>query len=569
MNVRRFSLLALAAILLLIVGDYSGICPPSPPILGGVGWFPLRVGRLGAQRWDAQAQPSMQRGVSYATWWPGNYSHPDADLSLANLASTGANWIALVVTGYQDTITSTAIVTTTATPTDADLIHVITEAHRRELKVMLKPHLDLLRDEDHWRGQIGDEFTTETEWAAWFASYRNLIEHYAALAQTHGADQFCVGTELSATIHRADEWRAVIEGVRAHYSGPITYAANHGGEETRITWWDAVDYIGVDAYYPLTDKNDPTLVELKAAWAPHIATLGNLACAWRKPLLFTEIGYRSQDGTNRHPWAWMAEEPIDLQEQADAVRAAFESVYDKPWFAGMFWWSWSTDPFDGSPCDDGYTPHDKPAEDVLRAWYGAPPRPTPTPTPQPDHGRTLAIYTDELGPQWEDWSWNATRNLAATDQVYSGTRAISATLGAWGALSFWQPTFSASPYHWLEFYVRGSPSGQQLLWAFVNAEDDIELRKRPADDCRYIEGGVIEAGTWKRVSIPLSDLNATGQSLVRVSIQDRSGQASTAFWVDELRLIGATWRVYLPVVPGKGVETTWRVYLPVVLGNGN
>ena len=541
MNTRRFLPFALVAILLSVVAVQQG--------------------------WGTQIQPSMQEGISYATWWPGDYSHPDADLSLAKLAATGANWIGLIVTGYQDTISSTTIITSTATPTDADLIHVITKSHRRGLKVMLKPHVDLLHDEGHWRGQIGGEFASEAEWTAWFASYRSFIDHYADLAQTHGADQFCVGTELSATVHRADEWRAVIEGVRAYFGGPVTYAANHGSE-AGITWWDAVDYIGVDAYYPLTDKNDPTLAELKAAWTPHVTILAALAETWEKPVLFTEIGYRSQDGTNRHPWGWTTGGPIDLQEQADAYRAVFESFYDKPWFDGMFWWSWGTDPFEGGPCDDDYTPHDKPAENVLRAWYGAPPRSPPTPTPQPDYGRTLQIYADGLGSHWQDWSWNATRNLSATDQVYSGTQAISVMLGAWGALSLWHPTFSSGPYHWLEFYVRGSPSGQQYLWALVNTEGDVALRKRPVDDCRYIDGGAIEAETWKLVRIPLSDLNATGQSLVRVSIQDRSGQAETAFWVDELRLIGATWRAYLPMVPVKGVEITWRVYLPVVLVNG-
>lgn len=548
-NVRRVSLFALAATLLLIVVVKQG--------------------------WGIQAQPSMQKGITYAAWWPGEYSHSDADLSLANLASTGADWISLIVTGYQDTISSTTIFADMATPTDDDLIHVITEAHQQGLKVMLKPHVGLLHDEDHWRGQIGEEFTSEAEWAAWFASYRDFIEHYAGLAQTpvlspvevYDADQFCVGTELGATVHRADEWRAVIAGVRARYRGPITYAANHGGEETGITWWDAVDYIGVDAYYPLTDKNDPTLAELKAGWILHLSTLVNLGFTWGKPFLLTEIGYRSQNGANRHPWEWETEGTIDLQEQADAYQAAFESMYHKPWFAGMFWWAWGTDSFDGGPCDDGYTPHDKPAEDVLRAWYGAPPRPTPTPPPQPDYGQTMPIYADELGSQWEDWSWNAPLNLEATDQVYSGTHAISVTLGAWGALSLHHPTFSADSYHWLEFYVRGSPSGQQHLQAFVNAEGDNPLRNRPVDDCRYVEGGIIEAETWKCVRIPLSDLNATEQSLVRVSIQDRSGQASTAFWVDELRLVGATWRVYLPAAPVGRVEITWRVYLPVVMVN--
>jgi hypothetical protein len=522
MKVRWFSLFAFVAVLLLLV--------------------------VLIQRLDTQAQPSMQKGIAYTAWWSGEYSHPDADLSLTNLAPTGANWISLLVTGYQDTITSTTVFITTATPTDADLIHVITEAHSLGLKVMLKPHVDLLNDPTHWRGQIGEEFTTEAEWDAWFASYQDFIFHYADLAETHGADQFCIGTELVATTHQADDWQAVIEGIHARYDGPITYASNHSGEETSITWWDAVDYIGVDAYYPLTDKNDPTLDELKIAWTPYVTTLANLAFAWGKPIIFTEIGYRSLDGANRHPWDWQIEGTIDLQEQADAYQAVFESVYDQPWFAGMFWWQWGIDPFEGGSCDDAYTPHDKPAEDILRAWYGAPPRLIPTP-PKPDYGRTMDIYTDGLSSRWEDWSWDTTRNLAATDQVYSGTQAISITLGTWGALSLHSdPPFDSGPYHWLEFYVRGSSSGEQHLWAFFNIEGDTELRKRPVDDCRYIEGGTIEAGTWKLVQIPLNDLNAAEKSLVRVSIQDRSGQASTAFWIDEIRLVGATWQVYLPLI---------------------
>lgn len=521
MKARRFSLFAFAATLLLLV--------------------------LAIQRLNAQVRPSMQKGISYAAWWSGEYSQPDADLSLANLAATGANWISLIVTGYQDTITSTTIFTTTATPTDADLIHAITQAHSLGLKVMLKPHVDLLEGPPRWRGQIGQEFTTEAEWAAWFASHRSFIEHYADLAQSYGVDQFCAGTELSATTHRTDDWRAVIAGVRARYSGPITYAADHSGEKASITWWDAVDYIGVDALYPLTDKNDPTLDELRAAWTPHVTTLANLSSTWGKPILFTEIGYRSLDGANRRPWDWQSQGTIDLQEQADCYQAAFDSMYGQPWFAGMFWWSWGTDPFQGGPCDDGYTPHDRPAEDVLRAWYGAPPRPRPTP-PQPHYSRTMDIYTDGLGSGWEDWSWDATRNLAATDQVYSDTQAISVTLGAWGALSFWHPAFDSDPYYWLEFYVRGSSSGEQHLWALFYDEDGTELRKRPVDDCRYIEGGTIEAGTWKRVRIPLSDLDAAERSLTRIAIRNRNDEASTAFWVDEMRLVGAaTWRVYLPV----------------------
>ena len=116
--------------------------------------------------------------------------------------------ISLIVTGYQETPWSTTIdATSPSTPTDAELIHVINLAHKLGLKVMLKPHLDLRNEieNDWWRGEIGPDFTSEAQWAAWFASYRDFIEHYAQLAQTYGADQFCVGTELLGTTHRAED----------------------------------------------------------------------------------------------------------------------------------------------------------------------------------------------------------------------------------------------------------------------------------------------------------------------------------------------------------------------------
>jgi hypothetical protein len=199
---------------------------------------PLQALHAAAQS-PRQRAASFQKGMSYAAWWSGQYSEPGADLSLGVLASTGADWISLIVTGYQETPASTTIdVTSASTPTDADLIHVIDQAHSLGLKVMLKPHLDLRdeRENDWWRGHIGSEFTIEAQWSAWFASYRSFIEHYARLAQTYGADQFCVGTELLGTTHRAADWRAVIAGVRAIYDGPIVYAALHSGEETSITW---------------------------------------------------------------------------------------------------------------------------------------------------------------------------------------------------------------------------------------------------------------------------------------------------------------------------------------------
>lgn len=375
--------------------------------------------------------------------------------------------------------------------------------------------MDLANDPTHWRGETGQSFT-DSEWNAWFSSYQDLIDHYAQLAQAHSVDQFCVGTELSASEGRAANWRAVITGVRSRYAGPLIYAANHG-DETNVAWWDAVDYIGVDAYYPLTSKNDPTVAELRTAWEPYVATLAALASTWNKSIIFTEIGYRSQDGTNQHPWDWQLSGTVDLQEQADTYQAAFGSVFNQSWFAGMYWWAWETNPFQGGPCDDGYTPHDKPAEDVLRSWYGASPRMN-RPGPQPDYSRVLVVYADSLGSGWENWSWDSMVDLSSDNPVYSGAQAISVTAQAWGALSLHHANLNSTPYYWLEFHVRKS-SAEQKLAVFVNDENDQELRYLPGF-CRYAGGKPIEPGTWARVRVPLTDLDGAERSLQRVSIKN-------------------------------------------------
>jgi len=186
------------------------------------------------------------------------YSTPQADRALEELAATGADWVAIIVTCYQETVASTRIecLTDTRTPSDADVIHAVRRAKRLGLKVLLKPHLDLNNDPEHWRGQI-DFGNDEAAWRRWFRSYKAFIERYARLAQALNVDLFAVGVELEGTSSREADWRAVIEGVRALYPGPLVYAAN-AYEVFDIAFWDALDFIGADAYIPLTDKLDPT-----------------------------------------------------------------------------------------------------------------------------------------------------------------------------------------------------------------------------------------------------------------------------------------------------------------------
>jgi len=485
-------------------------------------------------------QGVMRKGISFPSWTSGEYSSRYPDFALADLAATGANWVAIMVTGFQNTVSSTAL-DGPITPSDADLLHAIAQAHNLGLKVMLKPHVDLTGFST-WRGFIGQGFTEE-QWGQWFGSYQAFVNYYAQFAQDHGVELFCVGVELQATQQRANDWRNVIAGVRSRYRGPITYAATNGwpqvaggtpaATDTDIRWWDAVDYIGVDAYYGLTNEKDPTLEELRSSWRSISMKLAELASTWNKPVIFPEIGYRSLDGANRNPGDYQVKGEVDVQEQADCYRAAFEAVYDQPWFRGMFWWSWDTRASWGGPCNDDYTPHLKPAEDVLREWYGGPPGPGPAVALQPDYSRVLEVYDDELSAGWADWSSGATVDLAASDKVHGGSRAISVASQAWGGLYLHHDPIPAGPFYWLEFFVFASTPALRLQ---VSLEDEEGMRPPVVLDCRHVEAGTIDQGVWKRVMVPLDDLGARGISLVRLNIQNFTS-AAAAFSIDDIRFV--------------------------------
>ncbi|MBI4283499.1 MAG: hypothetical protein HY663_03405 [Chloroflexi bacterium] len=286
----------------------------------------------------------------------------------------------LIVISLQETIASTNITRNQyATASDQALRHMIDFAHSLGMRVMLRPQVRLSNDPSHSWIQIGTAFSSEAQWQEWFTSYREHINYYATFAQEAGVDLLVIGDELSSTTHRESDWRRTIAEVRERYKGSITYSSIGSlpsaplplGDEKRIMWWDAVDYIGVDVYIPLTNKNDPTVEELKAAWMQkgYLTLLESLSNRFNKPIIFTEVGYQSKDGANKNPgnFKFWLEAPDDLQEQADCYQATLEVLWGKPWLAGMFWWqvsavglTWAENPLG------------KPAEEVIKKFYLSP-----------------------------------------------------------------------------------------------------------------------------------------------------------------------------------------------------
>jgi len=324
----------------------------------------------GCRTQDSPADDEFQKGVAYTGYFGTAYDGDGPLLALERLGQTNASWTSVLVTGYQDNIRSTSIdFTGAATPTDASVERIIRRAHELGLKVMLKPHVDLANDSGHYRGEIGPDFTA-AQWAAWFASYRPFILHFAAMAERTDCELFCVGCELGTTAVRASEWRDIVAAVKGVYRGPLTYADNQAENDLEaVTWWDAVDFIGQDAYPTLTPVVEPTVDDLLIGWTPLLDRLRQLSDRWQKPLILTEIGCRSILGGAQNPWDWQREGPVDLAVQSNFYEAACRAVSGLSWLRGMYWWQWSPDPDDGGADDTGYTPYGKPAEVVLRSWY--------------------------------------------------------------------------------------------------------------------------------------------------------------------------------------------------------
>jgi len=180
---------------------------------------------------------------------------------------------------------------------------------------------------------------------------------------------FCVGCEYKTTTTASEQWRAVVQGVRDRYSGPVVYAADWTNYQN-IDWWDCVDYVGIDAYFPLSLFNsNPSLEELTTVWNNHANDIEQWISTVNKPVIFPEIGYRSGDGTSMAPSNYWLEMAVDLQEQSDCYTAAFEALWDRSWFSGFYWWTWSHDPHVGGVTDSYHTPQGKPVQDVITSWY--------------------------------------------------------------------------------------------------------------------------------------------------------------------------------------------------------
>jgi len=246
----------------------------------------------------------------------------------------------------------------------------IKNLHKKGFTVMLKPHVWIGGNEfnpDNWRNKI--DYINPGKLASWFHNYGNYIKSEAKIAENSKVEIFVIGTELVKLTKYEKEWKKLIKEIREIYSGKITYAAE-GSNALNIEFWDDLDYIGIDAYFQLTDKKDPDIKDLEEGWVKYEKDLKKLSEKFNKKIIFTEIGYKSVRGTAVRPWEWSNNSEISQQQQAQAFEAMYRTFADKAYIEGIYIWKYFTDndSYEKDNVASGFTPYGKIAEGVISGW---------------------------------------------------------------------------------------------------------------------------------------------------------------------------------------------------------
>jgi len=243
----------------------------------------------------------------------------------------------------------------------------ITELHNSNIKTMLKPQIWVSKGE--FTGKIKME--SEQDWLLLEKKYTDFILTYAKVAHDNKVAIYCIGTELELFVkQRPDYWNGLIQQVKAIYKGKITYAANWD-EYPKTTFWNELDYIGIDGYFPLSDAKTPEVSILRKKWQKHKLAMKKHADSLQKKILFTEFGYRSVDFAAAKPWEVdYNKTSVNLKGQVNATQALFDELWHENWFAGGFVWKWFIDYEKSGGVDNPrFTPQNKPAEDLIRSFY--------------------------------------------------------------------------------------------------------------------------------------------------------------------------------------------------------
>ena len=302
---------------------------------------------------DARAEPvvglDQVRGVTISCQtWGWEWGTPGFGEELDELAQLGVNWVA--IHPYASIRADGGVGFREFDPEQPPewLSVPIAAARERGMGILVKPHLAYWGSPFSWRGEI--DFEEPAQLARFFDEYRAWITLLARA--TKGAHAFAVGTELDKLLVHDARWREVIRDVRAVTPARLTYAANWTDFE-RVGFWDALDAVGVQGYFPLhqgsgaplTSSGEIDRATLEDGWASVVARLRRVHERSGKPVVLSELGYDCSPLASCEPWKAMRRAPDDVDGSRALQLACYDVAFrhlerERAWLRGGFLWKW-------------------------------------------------------------------------------------------------------------------------------------------------------------------------------------------------------------------------------------
>lgn len=313
---------------------------------------------------DAPPKTQMLRGLSFVA--PPN---PFPTNPMEAVKEVNADWITVIPYGF---VKESKVYFNTNRQwwgeRDEGVKETIRLAKLAGINIVLKPQIYI---PGSWTGDL--DYRTNEEWEEWEAGYTDYIMTFLKIAAEYDVPVFCIGTEFKIGVKKREQyWRGLIKKARAIYKGQLIYASNWD-EYMDVPFWDALDYVGINAYFPLISEKTPSIEALKKAWAPHQKAIRNFYNKVKKPIVFTEYGYLSVDGCAYNTWELESKvEQLSINEvaQANAIQAILETFWDEPYWYGGFIWKWFPNMRGGEGYNNrDYTPQGKKGHEILKNIY--------------------------------------------------------------------------------------------------------------------------------------------------------------------------------------------------------
>jgi Glycoside Hydrolase Family 113 len=255
--------------------------------------------------------------------------------SIDEIAALGFDTVSLVIdTRMENGSTTLVWLDMRKTPTPEKLADLIQHAKSKKLRVILMPIVLLDKPIDNeWRGTI-----KPANWEDWFDSYREMLIHFAWIAEQNKVDVLSVGSELVSAEKERGEWKKTITAVREVFNGQLTYSANWDHYKS-IPFWNDLDLIGMNSYWSLDEdppgsrnhmKEKVTVEKVEENWQYVQEDLLAFQKKMNKPILFLEVGWCSMANAAHEPWDYTRTDDyaVDKELQRKLYEGFFNAWYN-------------------------------------------------------------------------------------------------------------------------------------------------------------------------------------------------------------------------------------------------